>query len=947
MLSVSMPAHVAPSNNAWKHTSLPVCLDTGATPSGAFIRSARPSISEGTVDGLNSSRHGFPSSVQKEHSASGLIQPNSNFPSQSLKGLDSRNSEVFSAQNALQSDKTDGDLSSTPNAVQVQHEDIQGQQAQSVEAGDLVHDILAINTLAMQQGKGGMLDEAMELLGGAYSKLNTNEHLLNDARLLDQLRAMTLNNMGVMECHRSQPRHALSHFEAARQLEENHDIASPSVALNSCAAYNALGSYEKSTAAALEAIDMLRTLEAQRQLARKIARKKERQLQILQQEGRGTPIDVLHSGTPIPVHSLLKKSGKGEKDDIGEMLLEDVGQLTIADSDNKTLWGAAWHNLAVAQLNTTRNAVRRQDIKSERSNTLMIFRNAMKATQDFLGIDHPMTKAVIKTYRAVRVALRNGGVFKQHHTLLTAPPQPIDPREQELEELLVEPKPGHTRHGTMELNKKDLTITFRGDTTNWAKFVERLDPLPYPGAKEEVYHSNRRNYLQQYRTKADGKINSCALTNISLSRTLIKASQVYSNPHPLLYTPSPPFTVLDAARNTGDGRIQINQTLSSYHKANKGRSTAIRQPCLSRQGHDVSDMAVLLHSNSEYGADHKRMSPLSNFHSTKVAGEASVPSRKAAMGRNFELPPKGLAVSSQGVVPQSSFKHESPHFAKSAFPAVLNQSKCIMMALPSLTNADAGSDTISKTVYYTMPTEIPGNTRASAVNPVKEDEVLFPPTQRTQTTGRDQHPVAPDEKAKSVHHKGVAKMPQSRKNAPHAGEADLALQAGTPSVGLLPADPAAGSSLPLVSRAEPPREENETGELFDTMWVTTSPAPVDAAAGVTGKLQLFTDAIDALWFDSNGLTHGNRTFSCPEYFLPDSSKEKQSQERESSKNGRDCGFFHDKHADHSTGENLGEVKQRYGDGMLPMALKTDSSSTTHEVTSSKSDESKSWSANID
>ncbi|CCW61109.1 unnamed protein product [Phytomonas sp. EM1] len=950
MLGVSVPTHTAPSKSGWAHSSSPLHLETATTPGGASIRSTRPSISERIVAGVAASRCELVSNSQKGHSTFGLIKTNSNLVKPSLKGLDSRDSEGFAAQNVQLSDKFDGDLSSTLNVPQVSHEDIQGQESQSVAAEDLVHDILAINTLAMHQGKTGMLEEAMELLNGAYSKLNINEHLLTDARLLDQLRAMTLNNMGVTECHRSQPRHALSHFEAARQLEENHDIASPSVALNSCAAYNALGSYEKSTAAALEAIDMLRTLEVQRQQARKIARKKERQLQISQQEGKNILIGASNSGTNIPDPNLAKKSHKGEKEDKDETLLNDVGQLTIAESDNKTLWGAAWHNLAVAQLNTARYAIRKQDAQSERSNTLVIFRNAMKATQDFLGINHPMTKAVVETYRAVRASLRKSGVFKQHRTLLTAPPQPLDPREQELEELLVEPKPGHTRHGTMELNKKELTITFRGDTTSWTKLVERLDPTPYPGAKEEVYQSNKHNRsLQRSRTGANGMINSNALGNIPLSATLIKASQVYGNPHPLLYTPSTALAALDATRSTGDGRNQDNQDAWSEHKISKGRSIAMRQPRPPRWGRDVSDMAMLPQSDCQRDADYECLLPLGNACSKKVSSAATVPSRKAALGRNLELPPKGLTVSPQVAASRSSFKHQSQHFAKSAFPAVMNQSKCIMMALPAISNANAESETITKTTYYAMPTELPGTKGRPTAGTSKEGEVIFPTTQRIHTMGHNQHQTDHEEKVKSVDHKGVSKMSPSHKNVSTTGDADLNPRDTSLSAGLHPTQPVTSSTLPLFSGSEPARDENVAGELFDTMWVAASPAPVDAAAGVTGRLQLCIGGIDALWFDSNGLTHGNRTFSRPEYFLPDSSKERQTQQSESrvfSKDGQDCGSVHDRHAVHTTEKNIREEKPDHGDGMLPMALKTDSSSTTQDARPSKSNGSEDWPANF-
>ncbi|KAG5486701.1 hypothetical protein LSCM1_07955 [Leishmania martiniquensis] len=429
---------------------------------------------------------------------------------------------------------------------------------------DFVHEILAMNTLAMEQcyaalaaadgaaaGVGAAAaastpnlnaaaEEPMRILGEAYMRVDETSAQGLPAPLLDELKTTTLNNMGVMECNRGQPRQALSHFEAARQLEENNGISSPSIALNMCAAYNALRLFDKATAAALEAIDMLRSLELQRRRNQRLA------------AATAAPLDGSSRLWSCSGGAAQRTAKDGETSTTG-LLLEAAAAPKIADSQNDALWGAAWNNLAVAQINTARGS---KDM-SEYTNALSLFQNAMRATQELLGMQHPMSKAVISTFRSVRRALRDHGAFKQHHSLLRAPLPPVDPREQEWEEAQVEAMPGHTRHGTLQQQKQQLTITFRGEVTGGQKMVERLDSTPYPGAAAQPYQRQQRMRSassgrgtatsSRNRSRSGSKKQprpqtgtSQLLRSMPLSQTLSHASAVYGNPHPLLYSPPPP-----------------------------------------------------------------------------------------------------------------------------------------------------------------------------------------------------------------------------------------------------------------------------------------------------------------------------------------------------------------------------------------------------------------------
>ncbi|GET85906.1 hypothetical protein, conserved [Leishmania tarentolae] len=457
----------------------------------------------------------------------------------------------------------------------------------SATAEDFVHEILAMNTLAMEQCYAAIAatngaavvsaaapnsapnitsssEESMRILSEAYMRVDETSAQDFPAPLLDELRTTTLNNMGVVECNRGQPRQALSHFEAARQMEENNGMASPSITLNMCAAYNSLHMFDKATAAALETIDMLRSLALQRR-------------RNLRSTANAT---ALHDGTGLPWNGSGGDFMNGAKDgdtSTTDLLLKAAAAPKIADSHNEALWGAAWNNLAVAQINTARGS---KDT-SEYTNALSLFQNAMRATQELLGMQHPMSKAVIETFRSVRRALRSHGAFKQHRSLLRAPLPPVDPREQEWEATQVEAMPGHTRHGTLQHQKQQLTITFRGEVTGGQKKVERLDSTPYPGATSEPYQKQPRRCgsssgrgttaaatgsrnRSRSGNKRQFKLQSGIaqlMRNLPLSGTLYQASTVYGNPHPLLYSPPPPGQDSEAAPLyfSGSARMVANQ----------------------------------------------------------------------------------------------------------------------------------------------------------------------------------------------------------------------------------------------------------------------------------------------------------------------------------------------------------------------------------------------------
>jgi tetratricopeptide (TPR) repeat protein len=284
------------------------------------------------------------------------------------------------------------------------------------------YEILEMNSNGMINCQNRSLEEAEAVLVSALQRLQNDEGT-DDPQFAERLKAITLNNLGVVSCHKGNHRKALEHLEAAFALENRLGIQSPSTTLNLCAAHNAMAQYEKAMQYALQTIEILHRL---------------------------------------PANEL---------------------------EDHKVLWGAAWHNLGIAQLNTaTRGSL------TDASTVFSIFRNAMKATQELLGPRHPMTVAVHQTYRELRDDLKRSGVFVQHHTF-----------------------PGLNEH------EKELTVTLMSpdhfkyqQTTSNVPFVRPRKPGTGDGGKPERFISASQRFSQR------------------LSRTLKSASGVYSEHHPLL-----------------------------------------------------------------------------------------------------------------------------------------------------------------------------------------------------------------------------------------------------------------------------------------------------------------------------------------------------------------------------------------------------------------------------
>jgi tetratricopeptide (TPR) repeat protein len=112
---------------------------------------------------------------------------------------------------------------------------------------DLRYSILELNAHAMQRSQVGELVEAQQLLEAAYIRLQSADAaiLAADAGLVDQLKATTLSNLGVVECHKRELDKSLDHLEAALAIEKRIGLFSPTTALNLCATFNALGRYEE------------------------------------------------------------------------------------------------------------------------------------------------------------------------------------------------------------------------------------------------------------------------------------------------------------------------------------------------------------------------------------------------------------------------------------------------------------------------------------------------------------------------------------------------------------------------------------------------------------------------------------------------------------------------------------------------------------------------------
>ncbi|CUI14306.1 Hypothetical protein, putative [Bodo saltans] len=375
---------------------------------------------------------------------------------------------------------------------------------------DVRYEVLDMNSQGMYMCQQQQLDEAEAILTQAYNVLE-NDNTVHDAQTLDQLRSTTLNNLGVVECHKGLHKQALNHLEVAQTLEHQWDVHSPSVSLNICAACNALGMYDRATSAALDTIEMLR--------------------QSAKSAAEGT---LHHSGTV----------GSGTEHD---PTATSPTAAAAGNSENSVLWGAAWHNLAVAQLNIASG----KDL-SEYTNVLALFHNAMESTTALLGAQHPMTGAVHETYRSIRQHLREAGVYKQHRALLTCELPPVSGKAPP-----PEAEPGLTTHATAVKQSKDFHLTLRGKETGGKKVVERYSSEAFPSAlgggssgttprrtPRGTAINSPRNTVSDYgasarsgSTKSIQKRGQSPIRGIPLSGNLLAASALYRNPHPLLFHP--------------------------------------------------------------------------------------------------------------------------------------------------------------------------------------------------------------------------------------------------------------------------------------------------------------------------------------------------------------------------------------------------------------------------
>jgi hypothetical protein len=374
---------------------------------------------------------------------------------------------------------------------------------------DVRYEVLDMNSQGMYMCQQQQLDEAEAILTQAYNVLE-NDNTVHDAQTLDQLRSTTLNNLGVVECHKGLHKQALNHLEVAQTLEHQWDVHSPSVSLNICAACNALGMYDRATSAALDTIEMLR--------------------QSAKSAAEGTLNQSSTSG-----------SGGADHHDATANSAAAAG-----NSENSVLWGAAWHNLAVAQLNIASG----KDL-SEYTNVLALFHNAMESTTALLGAQHPMTGAVHETYRSIRQHLREAGVYKQHRALLTCELPPVSGKAP-----APEAEPGMTTHATVVKQAKDFHLTLRGKETGGKKVVERYNSEAFPTTlggsttprktpRGTVANNSPRNTVSDYGASARSgttgksiqKRGQSPIRGIPLSGNLLAASSLYRNPHPLLFHP--------------------------------------------------------------------------------------------------------------------------------------------------------------------------------------------------------------------------------------------------------------------------------------------------------------------------------------------------------------------------------------------------------------------------
>lgn len=411
---------------------------------------------------------------------------------------------------------------------------------------DIRYEVLDMNSQGMYLCQQQQLDEAEAILTQAYNVLETDSSV-HDAQTLDQLRSTTLNNLGVVECHKGLHKQALNHLEVAQTLEHQWNVHSASVSLNICAACNALGMHDRATSAALDTIEMLRQA-------------------------------VKRDST--------QQANTAENGNQGDQsaLMSTTGSNAAADSaENNVLWGAAWHNLAVAQLNSASG----KDL-SEYTNVLALFSNAMESTTALLGREHPMTRAVHESYRAVRQHLREAGAFKQHRSLLTCELPPITGKV-----AAPDPEPGMTVNATSRKHATDFHLTLRGKETGGKKVVERYNSEAFPAQLSES--GRQRNASRSPRaspraTITDGgntarstgtngsfqkRATHSPVRGIPLSGNLLAASTLYRNPHPLLlhprlrpvdYIPRAPGAVDTTSARAGNDAQQVPSASPPKHR---------------------------------------------------------------------------------------------------------------------------------------------------------------------------------------------------------------------------------------------------------------------------------------------------------------------------------------------------------------------------------------------
>jgi hypothetical protein len=233
--------------------------------------------------------------------------------------------------------------------------------------------------------------------------------------------------------------------------------------------------------------------------------------------------------------------------------------LSSNSDENQVLWGAAWHNLGVAQINTAQQAKKAAD-PADHTNALVIFQNAIKATTELLGPDHSMTKAVLMTYRAIRPYLRDKGVFKQHPALLTCGLPPVTATSTSYPD--PEPERGQSLHSARRQHAPDLRVTIRpppsfknssggnrsdaaaiagvqsgslgGTNTNRTVEIHSREAYPISAAGPDA---RVRNFSGTY-TSPRGPISprrKNELRGLPVSGLLLHATALYANPHPLMH----------------------------------------------------------------------------------------------------------------------------------------------------------------------------------------------------------------------------------------------------------------------------------------------------------------------------------------------------------------------------------------------------------------------------